>query len=242
MAIKQFQTEVTYEQYCLALASMEGQQVAFSFVGPLQKWMATAKETLEQIATTAGIAFKELLVLFKNRDMFALLKGVGFNLKKLLIALAKVTTLIPLGLLNVMEEVAKSELLQKIKVGAAKVDDLLNKHPLLKRLAGIALAGLLFYMWLNMSFIGDFSFDMDLGMVIDAFRGKFTIEDLFLTPGGLTMLTLFSIGAFTGLSFPWVGSSVVNLLIALCFTTARRLNKTALAQKLKPLLELKRYS
>jgi hypothetical protein len=242
MSIKPFNIEISYEQYCSALASLApgAPEVALSLPGPMMKWLAEAKEAITAIAMEAGMQFTQLLIAFQNRDMFALLKGIGWSLKKLVIGIDKFLALIPAGLLKIMHHLHSTGLIQKLQEGTAKLDDVLHKHPLLKKLAGPALAGFLLWVWMNMSFVGSFKFDMDLGIVVDAFRGAFTLTNLFLSPEGLAMLSLFAAGMFTGIGVAWLGSNIANLLLGIIYTVVSK-TKPAIAQKLKPLIEKKKY-
>lgn len=243
MAIKPLALDgVTYEEYCAALAHITGQELSLSLPGPLMKWIEEAKDLFQQIADEIGASIMDLVSLFRHKDFFTLLRGVGFSLAKIVKALAKLPSLISKGLLAVMHEVSQSGIVEKIRNGAMKVDDLLKKYPVLRYLAGPALAGLLLYMWLNMSFIGDFQYDFDMGNIIDAFKGNFSLEDLFLSPSGLSTLALFAVGTFTGLSVAWLGSSALNVLIAILYTSAVRLHKSGMVQALKSRLEKKRYT
>lgn len=242
MSIKPFNIEVSYEQYCAALASLApgAPEVALSLPGPMMKWLEEAKEVITAIATEAGLQFTQLLIAFQNRDMFALLKAVGWSLKKLVVGIDKFLALIPAGLMKIMHQLHATGLVQKLQEGTAKIDDVLNKYPLLKKLAGPALAGFLLWIWMNMSFVGHFKFDMDLSMVIDAFRGVFSLADLFVSPQGLAMLALFAAGAITGIGVAWLGSNIANLLLGIVYTVSVKA-KPAIAQKLKPLIEKKKY-
>ncbi len=67
-----------------------------------------------------------------------------------------------------------------------------------------------------MTFIGDLDYDFNWGDIIGALSGSFTITDLFLSPSGLMMITLFLTGGL--ISVPWLGSSSYNILVALFYT------------------------
>jgi hypothetical protein len=82
-----------------------------------------------------------------------------------------------------------------------------------------------------MSFIGNADFDMDLSVVVDAFTGRFTLADLLGTPSGLQTLALFATGTLVGLSFPWLGHSLLNLTLAIFYTVYKRTGKPKFAQQ-----------
>jgi hypothetical protein len=242
MSIKPYAPEITFEEYCTAIASLSpgAPEVAISLPGPMMKWLGEVKEFLDQIVAEVSMPFTQLLIAFQTRDMFALMKAIGWSLKKLVQGVDKFMNLIPAGLLKIMHHLQASGLVQKLQEGTAKIDDILNKYPLLKKLAGPALAGFLLWMWMNATLVGSFSFDMDLSFVINAFKGTFTLTDLFLSPEGMTMIALFAAGMVTGIGVGWLGSSIRNLLLALAYTVTAKL-KPAIAQKLKPYIEKKKY-
>lgn len=234
--------DLTYEQYCQVLSYVEGKEVAWSFSlpGPLLKWVEEFKEWFDKLAEEVDATVAELVTLFRNRDLYSLLKAFRFSLQKIYKAVTAFTKLVPGGIIRLMRQLEQTGVVKQLKEGAITIDQVLERHPLLKRLSGPALAGLLIYIWLNMSFVGDLEYDMDISTIIDAFTGHFSVHDLFLTDQGMAMLALFGIGAFTGIGVVWLGSSVFNLLIALCFTTAKKMHKNGTASKLKRAMVLKR--
>jgi hypothetical protein len=97
----------------------------------------------EKISKELNIGISEVIKAFKDRNVFNILKSFGFAFKKILKCVNIFTTLIKQGILGIFDEIVKTKTFQKIKSGAIKVDELLNRYPLLKRLTGIAMAGLL---------------------------------------------------------------------------------------------------
>ena len=54
-------------------------------------------------------------------------------------------------------------------------------------------------------------------------KGTFNIADLFASPEGLMLITLFGSGAVFGLSVPWLGKTAYNLVLAISYTAYARL-------------------
>jgi hypothetical protein len=112
---------------------------------------------------------------------------------------------------------AISEYLSKTKVGRwteEKLKDLdawLSNHPKLKKIAGIAVAALLIYIWFNMAFTGDFSYDFDMRDILLALSGTLTLSSIFAGKNGTKLLLLFATGVI-GLSFPWPGPSHIQFI------------------------------
>lgn len=216
---------ITYEQYERALASMvqaPGTVQAWGIPSALTKFVASVKEDLTELAKDIGCGLLDLVKALANRDAFALLRSIKFNLAMLMKGLRALLALLPRGLNVLFHELRESGLLDKLKDGSLAVDTFLDKHPLLKKLAGPALAALLFWMWTHASFIGDPWTDFDLSTVGAALTGHYSVHDMFATEAGLTGLTLFLTGATTGIGVAWLGETTYNVILALAFSAARR--------------------
>ena len=174
------------------------------------------KNDILKIASEMKLDLSSVIEAFKQRDVFKFLKAIGFNLKKVLKAINQLTGVIRQGLFRVFQEMHKMGIFQQLNRGAMKIDELLERYPILKKLTGIAVAGLLIYIWLNMTFIGDLDFDFNFGDVVAAFAGKFSLAQLFTSPSGLMLMTLFATGSV--ISVPWLGASSLNLLLAVFYT------------------------
>lgn len=183
------------------------------------KIVATFKEVkkdLTELADDYKIAKDVFVKTFKSKEMFDLLKAFGFSLKAVLKSVNTLTGFVRKGLFDVFKELHKTKTFQKIRSGAVKVDDVVNKHPILNRIGGVGMAGLLFFIWTQMTFIGDMDYDMDFSNITAALAGDYSIADLLASPQGLMLGTLFATGGF--MSVPWMGSTLKNLLIALTYT------------------------
>lgn len=185
-------------------------------VGRISDVFKTIKKDLSTIADDFGMGAKDVVDAFKSKNMFNILKAFGFNVKSLFKSVNTLSNLVRKGLFGVFKEIEKSGALKKIKQGTMKVDDLINKYPILNKVGGVAVAGLLFFIWTQMTFIGDLDFDMDFSLIKDALSGNYSLADLFVSPQGLMLLTLFATGGLV--SVPWMGSTLGNLVIALTYT------------------------
>ena len=112
------------------------------------------------------------------------------------------------------------------------LDAFLAKHPKTKRIAGFAVAGILVYIWLNMTFTGNADYDFDMGDMIMALGGGFTLSTLFAGPEGMALLTLFATGVL-GLSFPWPGPQHLQFIGAVVYGSAKLVGKKLTKEKNK---------
>ena len=227
---------VTYDSYVLALTIPDNAILSWNFPTGLINFVKDAKKVLTEIAEMGKVSFDELIEAFKSKELFQIFKAVHFSLKKLLAAVQALGGLVSKGLFAVLGEIEKTGAFQDIRKGVMKVDDLLDKYPIVKKLAGPALAGLLLWIWLNSAFTGDPELDLDLSYVIGAFAGHFTITDLFMSKEGLAMLALL-VGGFTGIGVSWLAASnAINLLLALLYTGSKKAKEKNLFQSLKNLI------
>jgi len=241
---------VTYEMYCGALESAFEQTLTESYFhsyldenifGNIRKLNLARglvrvfnelRYNIQKVAKDFMMNLNDLISAFKNRNVYDMLRAFGFNFKLVFRAISAFTNALKGGLLEVFRDLARTKGFQKIRRGAIKVDEILDKYPILKRLTGIVVAGLLLYIWLNMTFIGDLDYDFNFTDTVAALHGSFSIADLFTSPEGLMLMTLFGTGFAFGLSVPWLGKSLYNLTLAIFYTGYAKIkgDKKKLAQ------------
>ena len=106
-----------------------------------------------------------------------------------------------------------------------KLDAFLQKHPKLARASGLAVAGILIFIWLNMSFTGKLDADFDLTDMVKALQGNYSIADIFAGKEGYHLLMLFASGVFMGVSFPWPGPTAPLFISAVVSSIIRARKK-----------------
>lgn len=195
------------------------------------------KSVMQKLASELHLELKEVVAAFSTRPMFAFFKAVKFSLNAVFKPLKALDQLYRAGIMKVFAEIHKNGMFQKIHDGAIKVDELFDRYPILRKLAGPAVAGLLLWMWLSGNFTGEPGMDMDLtAMFKAALQGHWSAADLFTSPSGLAAITLL----LTGLLSPWPSPAwlniaiPLNLLVALCYTAFKHLpGGVATANKIK---------
>ena len=166
----------------------------------------------------------DLVKLFMNKLVFKFFAKIKFSISYLF-------SLVKKGF-KAYKDIIKAigDYLANTKVGKwteEKLKDLdafLAKHPKTKRIAGLAVAGILIYIWLNMTFTGNADYDFDMGDMILALGGGFTLSTLFAGPDGMALLTLFATGVI-GLSFPWPGPQHFQFVGAVIYGSAKLVGK-----------------
>jgi len=115
-----------------------------------------------------------------------------------------------------------------------KLDEFLKRHPKTKKIAGVALAGLLVYFWFNQSFSGDPAFDFDMSYIIDSINGNFSLENLFAGPQGTKLLIAVTLGFATGVTLPWPGPGTIKFIMAILGTLSYKLGIRMKKQQMPP--------
>jgi hypothetical protein len=225
--------DCTYEQYTAALHSAAYDRAVTA--GISTDLVLKAKGWLKEIKSVVELPIADLLQSLSHHSVFKLLRSVKFNLNKLFQGVVAAMSLMRKGLSVSIQKLSKSGTFDKLRSGAVSLDQVIQAHPLLAKLTGVALAGLLFYMWLNMSFTGDFDSDFSFDNIAKALTGRFTLEH-FVSDEGLVDLLLVMIGVSTGLSFPWLASSLANVLVALVYTGFKHLKNRKSSNELRPIL------
>lgn len=219
------ESDITYEQYCagidIAFDINEGiiDALRDSAVKIIAQAFKDVKDEFEKISKEFNIGVSHLVHGFKNRDIFHMLKATGFNIRTLIKGIHSFTGLVHKGLLHVFKELHETGVIQKIRSGVIKIDEVLERYPILKKVGGPVIAGLLFYIWLNMTFIGHLDYDFDFTDMAKALKGNFSLDKLFISPEGLMLSTLFATGSL--ISAPWLGRATYNIILAIVYTAIK---------------------
>ena len=167
---------------------------------------------LVELALNMGAKLVDVLKAFKAKDgfLYKIFNTVKWSLDKLGKIMSAGKKLLDKTFKAITDFVEKSpKLMKAVKKGqeiGKQVDEFLDKNPWIKKAAGVAVAGLLLWIWCNMAFTGDFDSDFDVSdAIIAAFAGKFSLVDLFLSEAGVQMLFLLAVGMATGgaAGFQW---------------------------------------
>lgn len=229
-----FAEAISYDVWEIALASCYDETAAPKFIKDLVDKVANSKtlkiietfighlrEFVFDVADHIGVTVREVAMALANKDVYALFKAFAFNTVKIAKTIHKGAEALKNAYVGIFAKILASGMLDDVKKGVATMDDVLNKYPILKKLAGPALAGVLILMWLNMSFTGNFDYDMDVSHILAALAGSFTLTDLFMSPDGLASLGLLCANFASGGALnatAWLGANTYNLILAFVYT------------------------
>ena len=228
--------DVSYNDYVVALdeiavISENGQlnegilDSLKGLTGKIGELISTAKKTMADILDNTKLETKDLIRAFKNKEVFNILKKFSFSIKKMYSMYRKGVKAINGGLGKIFKEIHNNKIVQKIHSGVIAVDEFIEKHPMINRIGGVVVAGILFWIWLNMSFTGvSLDYDINQGAVLDALAGNFSLADLFTSPDGLKTVAFLALG-LSGVSVTgYLGSTAYNLTMSIIYTALQKSN------------------
>lgn len=237
---------ITYEQYASVVDAAfvpDGRLQAFSIPSILKGLWGDLKAVGNHLKEAGEVGFEHIVQAFKEKSVFALLRGAGFSVKKLLQAIHAALKIPSNAVSAFLHEVVKDfgsiEAVKKLDVKArlAKLEDLLKRHKVIAHISGVALAGFLIWMFVHSSFVGHPANDLSLvDAILDCIKGNFDLNALFTSPAGLHALGCLAFGVATGgaglldygfahmeAALSWLGNyagDVYNLLLALFYKGA----------------------
>jgi len=218
------QDEREFKQFCEYVWKSDGgriQLAEFSFGKEIKEKI----QFIKQLAIETGFKLKDLLTLFMEKIVFKLFQIIGWSFKSLLELMKKGFDAYKNVQLAIAEFIGNTKAIDWTKDKLIELDRFLKTYPKTKRIAGVAVAGLLVYVWLTMTFTGDMLDDFDISIIFTAFNGSYNLFDIFGTPSGIRMLMLFATGAIAGLSFPWPGNNIIKFGIAVLITIGKYFHK-----------------
>lgn len=219
-----------YELYIEAIHLHEDdtlKEFISAITGKLKKYY----DFIKDLAEKAKIGVKDIAELLKNKGVFEFFKKIGFSIKRLFDLVKNGFKYYRDLQKAIAEYIAETKIVKWTAEKIKDLDEFLKRHPKTKRLIGIAVGAILLYIWLNMSFTGDFDYDFDQSTLISALMGNFSLTDIFTGPDGIKLLTLFITGSF--LSFPWPGPQTALFIVSLIYGLSKTFNVRKLLADLR---------
>ena len=199
--------------------------------------VAKLKTHVSDVAKETGLSLQTATDAFKEPSVYNVLKGVGFSMKALGQTVSGGLKTISVALEGTAEKLTDTAPFKALKSGTMKVDAFLDKHPKLKKIGGVAVAGLAAAQWYHMSFSGDIDSDYDLSVVGDALAGNYSMTDLLTSPSGVAGLGLLAVGVATGGLNVWLGGGK-GLALALARTGLNAAGKTKAGKMIRNKMDM----
>lgn len=178
-------------------------------------------EWLSDLAKATKVRLSDLVQLFKDTRVYRIFAAVGWSMQRLHDLLRRGFAAYRTLLGAVAEYAAQTRVGRWTEDKLRGLDAWLQRHPKLARIGGLAVAGLLVYIWFHMTFTGDATYDFGMDDVLKALSGEFSLAKLFSGRDGMKLLMLFATGML-GLSFPWPGSPGVLFTASVVQSLARK--------------------
>jgi len=213
--------EKEYNEYCNFVNEYSidlNESLLSGISGALKKKI----DFIKDISMKLGIEFIELLKVFKETKIFKFFVRIGWSIKKLYDLLQKGLKYVHIVIDAVAEYISKTKVGKWTEEKLKDLDKWLQNHPKTKRIAGLAVAAILAYIWFNMTFTGDFSYDFGMDDLLNALAGNITLASIFAGPNGTKLLLMFATGAI-GLTFPWPGPTKIQFISGIISTLIKRL-------------------
>lgn len=228
---------ITYPVWCAMIDARETAGLVDALPAalkkPFEKLFSQLHAAMLQLAEETRTDWAVIAKAFATKSVYGLLKAVAFSVGRIFAALKAFASVYEHGLLAVFKAIHKTKAFERLRSGALTLDAFLNQYPLLKKLAGPAVAGFLIWCFLHANFTWHPDLDMDFTVIIQAaFHGNWSIEQLLLTPQALLSLTtLFTALAGIPLVAPiWLAGSVRSVLVALFYTGLKSLKNSTTMQ------------
>uniref|UniRef100_A0A6M3K5E6 Uncharacterized protein n=1 Tax=viral metagenome TaxID=1070528 RepID=A0A6M3K5E6_9ZZZZ len=207
MRLKQYLIdEFEYIEFCNFIDNYSlNEGILDTVIGKLKEKI----DLIKDVANKIGMDFGKLAIIFKDKKIFTFFQKIGWSFVKLFELVKKGFKLANTLSDVIAEYIAKNKVVQWTTEKLKDLDEYLSKHPKTRMIVGIAVAAILIYIWLNMTFVGDPSYDFNMGDILLAMAGKMSIAGIFGGANGIKLLMLFATG-LAGLSFPWPGPTSIK--------------------------------
>jgi hypothetical protein len=215
-SFNQYTVDLIQEEsdYYYALTLFETNTLDEGVLSALTSGVRSKLQFIQTLASSAKANVDDVLKMFKDSRVFKFFSSIRFDLNSLWKSVKTGYAVYGQIQRAIAEYISKSKIGQWTEEALHDLDNWLQNHPKLRRVGGFAVAGLLLYIWLNMSFTGDFRYDFDFSDVLSALSGSYSLPTLFAGTDGTRLLLLFVTGII-GLSFPWPGPTSAKFVVAL---------------------------
>lgn len=187
----------------------------------IPRGMERLRKDVVRMAKMFKVSIRLIWRALKSKDVYAFLKVIKFNIYMILDIFSTIGDLVRDGLMDGFRTLSDQSFMSQYKTVIEAVDAAIDKFPVLRKVTGPVIFGIYVIIWLNMSFIMNLKYDFDFSKQVQALRGNWKLSDFLAEPDGMMLLTLFLTGSF--ISFPWLGSTVLNVMILVVVTAMSRI-------------------
>jgi len=219
ITFQQYLQEQSKHDYFRAIELIESNSLHEGVFDKLTSGIKSKIEFIKSLAKSAKQDVKSIIPLLKNKQIFQFFAKIKFSLSKLFSILKKGYKMYSKLEGIITTYIADSKVVKWTQNELSKLDKFLSDHPVIKRFGGLVVAGLLVYIWLNMSYDPiDIEWSLSFEDIIKALAGNFSISDLFAGPSGIKMLSYLVIGMMTGGVWYYPGSQASQIVAGVLYS------------------------
>jgi hypothetical protein len=213
--------EQEYWQFCEYVISSNYGELLIEW--SLPKFLQDKIHFVKELAIETGIHIKDLFTLFMNKWVFKLFSILKWSFVNLVDYIKKGYKVYSSIHEIIHEWLQKNKVVKWTSDKAKELGDFLEKHPMIKKIGGVVLAGLLMYLFFFGSNLGHLGIDFDLSSVIDALTGHLNIGHFLAGPDGIALIIAIASSAI-GFSIGYGGiSNTAKFILGLVYTLGIKL-------------------
>jgi len=192
---------------------------------------------IKELALKLSLDFEKIIILFKEKYLFNFFSKLKWSISKFVDVIKQGYKAYTALHSVISQYLAEQKIFKLTEEVIKKLEIFLIKHPRIKPIAGIVLAGFLAFQWTSLiSFTGDVDFDFDQTALFQALSGNFSLVDILAGESGAKLLLFIATNVISGITFPWPGETWVLFAFSIIYTVAKY-KYPQVAQKMKPLLQ-----
>ena len=184
------------------------------------------------------VSWSQLVVAFKTREIYQLLKFFAFSLRSIAKSVGKLIWAVKHGLFRAFKELYETNFVRDLERGLIVVDRVISEKPILKILTGPTMCGFLVWVKLTHMISEQKKYDdkVTIEKIARSLGGQYSIRDLLASPSALLTDVLTLIGIGSTISITWLSSGVYPIAVILLIIGLKYLGKdppTSLTSKVK---------
>jgi hypothetical protein len=179
------------------------------------------------IVTQMGIAFAEIVQVFKQKTLYSILRAFAFSLKSMLMCFGYLLRAVKRGVFRTLQELYETNFVNDLKNGLTSIDRVISEKPILKLLGGPTMAGFLLMVKLTGLIADQPKYDRAVSAetIARALGGQYSIKDFLISPTAMVIDILALIGLGSYISVHWLASGLYPIAVVLLIIGLKLMGK-----------------
>lgn len=176
---------------------------------------------VRDIANAMKTSMGSIIEIFKDSQVVRFFSKIGWSFKKIWDLMKDgYRTYVDIRK-TALEYMSNTKAIQWTTEELKKLDAFFSNHPYIRRVTGLALAGLLIWLFFHTAYIGDMEFDLEIDDVFGAFAGSYSFTKFFGGVNGAKWIVAIFLGAAVPFSIP--GPNTIHFITAFMYTLIKGL-------------------